>query len=253
MPVPRRAHALVLREPRGEALLLLRLRRGRRRLRVRPADRGARLPGGRRAAGRALRTCGSSARTTTRARRSAAAGASGCSRCSSGRAASTPPTWRVGRGGAGARVPGRHAACRTRCSREFRVGYSPSAWDRMMLGARQSGFSEEELVAAGLAQRGQSGGLYDRFRGRIMFPLADCARAGARLRRAGRWGRGAGRSTSTPPRTTSTTRAASCSASTWPARRRCAPVGSWSWRVTPTCLRSTRRGFARPWPSWARR
>jgi DNA primase len=57
--------------------------------------------------------------------------------------------------------------------REFRVGYSPSAWDRMMLGARQSGFSEEELVAAGLAQRGKNGGLYDRFRGRIMFPLAD--------------------------------------------------------------------------------
>lgn len=57
--------------------------------------------------------------------------------------------------------------------REFRIGYSPSAWDRMLVGARQGGFSEEELVAAGLAQRGQSGGLYDRFRGRIMFPLAD--------------------------------------------------------------------------------
>jgi DNA primase len=57
--------------------------------------------------------------------------------------------------------------------REFRVGYSPSAWDRMLVGARQSGFSEEELMAAGLAQRGKNGGLYDRFRGRIMFPLAD--------------------------------------------------------------------------------
>jgi len=56
---------------------------------------------------------------------------------------------------------------------EFLVGYSPSAWDRMIIGARQNGFSEEELVAAGLAQRGRSGGLYDRFRGRIMFPLAD--------------------------------------------------------------------------------
>jgi DNA primase len=56
---------------------------------------------------------------------------------------------------------------------EFRVGYSPSAWDRMIMGARQSGYSEEELIAAGLAQRGRGGGLYDRFRGRIMFPLAD--------------------------------------------------------------------------------
>ncbi|HZG48649.1 MAG TPA: DNA primase [Thermoleophilaceae bacterium] len=57
--------------------------------------------------------------------------------------------------------------------REFRVGYSPSAWDRMLLGARSNGFTEEELAAAGLAQRGSGGALYDRFRGRIMFPLAD--------------------------------------------------------------------------------
>jgi DNA primase len=58
--------------------------------------------------------------------------------------------------------------------REFRIGYAPSAWDRMIVGAQQGGFRPEELVAAGLAQRGrQGGGLYDRFRGRIMFPLAD--------------------------------------------------------------------------------
>jgi DNA primase len=58
--------------------------------------------------------------------------------------------------------------------RRFRVGYSPSAWDRMLLVARQSGFSEEELMAAGLAQRGRDGrSAFDRFRGRIMFPLAD--------------------------------------------------------------------------------
>jgi DNA primase len=58
--------------------------------------------------------------------------------------------------------------------REFRIGYSPSAWDRMIMGARRSGFRPEELVRAGLAQSGrQGGGLYDRFRGRIMFPLAD--------------------------------------------------------------------------------
>jgi DNA primase len=57
--------------------------------------------------------------------------------------------------------------------REFRVGYAPSAWDRMLVGAQRSGFTPEELVAAGLAQRGRGGALYDRFRGRIMFPLAD--------------------------------------------------------------------------------
>lgn len=57
----------------------------------------------------------------------------------------------------------------------YRVGYAPSAWDRLLLVARQATFSEDELLATGLAQRSkqQQGSIYDRFRGRIMFPLAD--------------------------------------------------------------------------------
>lgn len=56
----------------------------------------------------------------------------------------------------------------------FRVGYAPSAWDRVLLASRHGGFSERELYATGLAQRSQENGRpYDRFRGRIMFPLAD--------------------------------------------------------------------------------
>ena len=57
--------------------------------------------------------------------------------------------------------------------REFRVGYAPEAWETLTAAARRSGFSPEEIVAAGLAQRGRRGGLIDRFRGRIMFPLSD--------------------------------------------------------------------------------
>ena len=58
--------------------------------------------------------------------------------------------------------------------REFGVGYAPSAWDRVLLASRRSGFSERELFETGLAQRSkQDGRPYDRFRGRIMFPLAD--------------------------------------------------------------------------------
>src|SRR3954463_14052218 len=57
--------------------------------------------------------------------------------------------------------------------RKFRVGYAPSAWDSVMLAAQRLGFSQEELAAAGLGQKGRNGGFYDRFRGRIMFPLAD--------------------------------------------------------------------------------
>jgi DNA primase len=55
----------------------------------------------------------------------------------------------------------------------YGVGYAPSAWDRVLTSALRSGFSERELLAAGLAQRGRQGGVYDRFRARIMFPLRD--------------------------------------------------------------------------------
>jgi DNA primase len=58
--------------------------------------------------------------------------------------------------------------------REFRVGYAPSAWDRVLLASRRGGFSVAELYATGLAQRSkQNGQPYDRFRSRIMFPLTD--------------------------------------------------------------------------------
>jgi DNA primase len=58
--------------------------------------------------------------------------------------------------------------------RKFGVGYAPSAWDRVLGASRGGGFSEQELYATGLAQRSkQTGQPYDRFRSRIMFPLAD--------------------------------------------------------------------------------
>jgi DNA primase len=57
--------------------------------------------------------------------------------------------------------------------RDFRVGYAPSAWDRVVTAAQRDGFREEEVAAAGLGQPGRQGGFYDRFRARIMFPVAD--------------------------------------------------------------------------------
>jgi DNA primase len=58
--------------------------------------------------------------------------------------------------------------------REFRIGFSPRSWDRVVAASRRAGYSETELVAAGLAlHRREGDGLLDRFRGRIMFPLAD--------------------------------------------------------------------------------
>ncbi len=58
--------------------------------------------------------------------------------------------------------------------RAFRVGWAPSGWDKLLTGAQRDGFAFEELIAAGLAQQKRSGkGGVDRFRERIMFPLAD--------------------------------------------------------------------------------
>ena len=174
LPVPRRAHAVVLGQPRGEALLLLR------------------LPGGGDAFGFVQETEGLdfreavemlaerySVRARARGRgparrRSAGGSASGCSKLldrtarfyartsGSSEEAAKAREYLAERGLAEEvlqRVPGRLLA--------ERLGPGPG-------GAQRDGYSAQELVDAGLAPaQAQSGGLYDRFRGRIMFPLAD--------------------------------------------------------------------------------
>lgn len=57
--------------------------------------------------------------------------------------------------------------------RAFGVGYAPSAWDTVLLRGQRAGFKVEELRAVGLAQKGRSGGEYDRFRERIIFPIRE--------------------------------------------------------------------------------
>ena len=58
--------------------------------------------------------------------------------------------------------------------KRFRVGYAPSAWDRVLSASRKGGYSDAELRAVGLTQRSRENGMsYDRFRSRIMFPLCD--------------------------------------------------------------------------------
>jgi DNA primase len=57
--------------------------------------------------------------------------------------------------------------------RRFRVGYAPSAWDKVLLASRRAGFSNREIYDAGLAKKGREGRIYDHFRRRITFPLAD--------------------------------------------------------------------------------
>jgi DNA primase len=58
--------------------------------------------------------------------------------------------------------------------RRFRVGWAPSPWDRVLVASLRAGFTDDELLGAGLASRSRrSGQLYDRFRARIAFPLCD--------------------------------------------------------------------------------
>lgn len=59
--------------------------------------------------------------------------------------------------------------------REFRVGYAPAAWDRIVVASRQAGYTNDELLGAGVAQpkRDRPGEVLDRFRARIMFPTSD--------------------------------------------------------------------------------
>ena len=54
----------------------------------------------------------------------------------------------------------------------FSVGYAPAGWENLLRHLRGRGFTEEELVQSGLATRGQRG-IYDRFRGRLIWPIRD--------------------------------------------------------------------------------
>lgn len=55
----------------------------------------------------------------------------------------------------------------------FRLGYALNTWDGLLTFLKKRGVSQEALVESGLFIQKDSGGLYDRFRGRIMFPIAD--------------------------------------------------------------------------------
>jgi DNA primase len=53
----------------------------------------------------------------------------------------------------------------------FGLGYAPDAWEEFISHARGQGFSDDLLEQAGLIIRKESGRAYDRFRGRVMFPI----------------------------------------------------------------------------------
>ncbi|WAL41012.1 DNA primase [Brevibacterium sp. BRM-1] len=54
----------------------------------------------------------------------------------------------------------------------FGVGFSPQSWDALTRHLRGRGFSTDDILAAGLVVQGRNG-VYDRFRGRLMWPIRD--------------------------------------------------------------------------------
>lgn len=54
----------------------------------------------------------------------------------------------------------------------FGVGYAPRGWDGLRTRLRALGFTDEECLAAGVVTQG-SRGVYDRFRGRVIWPIRD--------------------------------------------------------------------------------
>jgi DNA primase len=56
------------------------------------------------------------------------------------------------------------------------LGFAPDAWDALTSAlTRKRGIAPADLEGAGLVSRRQSGGVYDRFRGRIIFPIRDAS------------------------------------------------------------------------------
>lgn len=59
-------------------------------------------------------------------------------------------------------------------ARRFALGYAPEGWNTLLAAMAKQGLSEEQLAHAGLAlPRQTGGGFYDRFRGRLLFPIRD--------------------------------------------------------------------------------
>ena len=55
----------------------------------------------------------------------------------------------------------------------FGVGYAPKSFDVLKNALGKQGFSQDDLVAAGLLSTGERGNSYDRFRGRVIWPIRD--------------------------------------------------------------------------------
>ena len=57
--------------------------------------------------------------------------------------------------------------------KQFRLGYAPDSWEALSSHLRQKGATQLQIDRSGLVVKKDEGGSYDRFRGRLMFPVMD--------------------------------------------------------------------------------
>ena len=58
-------------------------------------------------------------------------------------------------------------------TKTFQLGFAPDSWEALSTHLRQKGATQEQLERSGLVVKKDEGGSYDRFRGRLMFPVFD--------------------------------------------------------------------------------
>lgn len=57
--------------------------------------------------------------------------------------------------------------------KKYALGFAPNAWDSLAKYLLEKGFSEDELITAGVCHQSKKGGIYDVFRNRVIFPIVD--------------------------------------------------------------------------------
>ncbi len=79
----------------------------------------------------------------------------------------------MGEKGAAAREYFRNRRLKASTVKHFGLGYAPDEWDDGVNYLRSLGYRPDDMVSAGLAVKGKNGGVYDRFRNRVMYPIID--------------------------------------------------------------------------------
>ena len=68
-------------------------------------------------------------------------------------------------------IEGRGITDETR--KTFRLGYAPDSWDGLGAYLKRKGATSGQIERSGLVVKKDAGGFYDRFRGRVIFPVLD--------------------------------------------------------------------------------